>query len=134
MGHLGFIVSLDAAVEVVLVQRRPRRILLFQLGDQPIEFREAGGAAGEFLAAKEPVADGPAVSVDAAGADVEAELGPLHGACGEACLLGGLPDVVRRARTGGQELLEKGGGPVAWVVRTASGAGQQLVRRNRTGA
>jgi len=68
-GHLGFTVSPNSTVEVVLIQGRPRRKPPFHLGDQPIDFREAGEAAGEFLAVKEPVADGLAAGVDAAAAD-----------------------------------------------------------------
>src|SRR5260370_34377039 len=100
-------------VKVIFVQRRQRRKLLCRLGEEAAQVRVEGVAAGDFLAGQQPVTDLPAVAVAALTADAELLLGAVEGACGKASFLRSLPEVARAARAGGQELLDKGCGPVA---------------------
>jgi hypothetical protein len=53
--------SVGFLVEIVLLQRRRWRELLFQLGEHAVEFHVVREVGGEYLAAEEAVADGPAV-------------------------------------------------------------------------
>jgi hypothetical protein len=72
--------SAEAAVGIYLIQGRRRRELLFQFGEPAGDFIGLGCAGGTFLAGEPPIADGPAVGIDAAAADAEAALGPLESA------------------------------------------------------